>query len=129
MYFYEDGFEEQYAPFLIAMNAGNQLFLVPFILMFLGQIVPLAGTIYLMHNCHDLMILMASIKMTRWVSNYIQSICLFYLLVWFLQSIIAALLAQYIEYFHYGGQGKGHLAGTCRKGSYKPIFSRANWLK
>lgn len=67
--FYQDGFAAQYAPFLIGMNAGNQLLLVPFILMFLGQLVPLFGTLYLMHNCRDLMILMASVKITRWVIN------------------------------------------------------------
>lgn len=43
--------------------------------------------------------------------------------------MIAALLAQYIEYFHYGGQDKAHLAGTCRKGTYKPIFSKENYRR
>jgi hypothetical protein len=36
------------------------------------------------------------------------------------------LTAQYVEYFFYSGQGKGHRAGNCRKGS--PRKAAANFL-
>lgn len=63
--------------------------------MFLSQLVPIIGVIYYVPCCNDLIRLMATKDFGFW-------------------AVTAVLLAQYLEFRYYGGQGLSHTARKCR---------------
>lgn len=65
---FSDGWVKLFAPFLITLNANNNLLMIPLALMFVTQIVPLFGTVFFVHFCNDLVRLIASQNFQQWVS-------------------------------------------------------------
>lgn len=92
--FVVDGWADSVAPFILNFNFGNIFFIGPPLLMFLTQIPPLCGTIFLMHYGNDLMHHVAGEHFQSW-------------------AFVSCLLSQYIEYFYYGGRGRRNDAGKC----------------
>eukprot|EP01034_Spumella_vulgaris_P022493 gene22493-28621_t len=68
--------------------------------MFICQLIPPLGMWYLTHYCNDLVLFKGALKFQSWAFG-------------------AALMAQYVEYFYYGGQNHRDLASNCRFGHPK----------
>lgn len=93
--FVSDGWAAMYGPMLHSVGEG--IALLPIFAMMITQLVPFFGTIYFIHHCNDLVHYSASISFGKW-------------------AFAAALTAQYIEYFYYGGRGNSEAAGRCAYG-------------
>ena len=65
---YLDGFAALYAPMLITLNAGNQILMLPPLLMFVTQVIPFLGTLYFATHCNDLVQYLAVKNIGSWVS-------------------------------------------------------------
>lgn len=100
--FFVDGWAKHYIPILVTMNAGNALVLLPPLAAFMTQLFPLFGTVLLMHNCYDCMHFYAAENFQNW-------------------AIASCLIAQYIEYFYYGGRRRANEAGRSTIG-HPPNF-------
>ena len=83
-----DGF----VPESLGLTYQSSVALLPIVVSLLSQIIPSIGIVLLMHRCNDLVKLLAESLFTEW-------------------SFAAVLLAQYIEFFYYGGQGREDMAG------------------
>lgn len=67
--FIVDGWADSLAPFLVDLNAGNQLLAIPPLLMFITQIIPFLGMIYFITHCNDLVHYRAVKEIGSWVSH------------------------------------------------------------
>eukprot|EP01033_Poteriospumella_lacustris_P007363 gene7363-5300_t len=100
--FFVDGWAKHYIPILVTMNAGNALVLLPPLAAFMTQLFPLIGTVLLMHNCYDCVHFYAAENFQNW-------------------AIASCLMAQYVEYFYYGGRRRANEAGRSTIG-HPPNF-------
>jgi hypothetical protein len=106
--FFVDGWAQSYLPILIVINAGNILILLPPLAALMTQFFPLFGTVVLMHTSYDCVHFYAAENFQHW-------------------AIASCLVAQYIEYFYYGGRNRISVAGKCAIGhppNYIPSWRR-----
>ena len=66
--FFMDGYAEQYAPTVSALNTGNQILAVFPFLIFICQLIPFLGMLYFIGNCNDLVHFKAIKEIGKWVS-------------------------------------------------------------
>lgn len=66
--FFVDKWADSLAPSVAHMNAGNQIIVIPPILMFLTQLIPCLGMMYFVSNGNDLVHFRAVKEMGSWVS-------------------------------------------------------------
>jgi hypothetical protein len=98
--FIQDRWVELYAPWLLPYVENHLLLIAPSFFMFLSQVIPFLGTFYLMHYMNDLChhhaagITKQEIEFGKWAWS-------------------SVLVAQYIEYYYYGGRGLRDRAGRC----------------
>eukprot|EP00601_Ochromonadales_sp_CCMP2298_P024262 CAMPEP_0173275086 /NCGR_PEP_ID=MMETSP1143-20121109/2791_1 /TAXON_ID=483371 /ORGANISM="non described non described, Strain CCMP2298" /LENGTH=251 /DNA_ID=CAMNT_0014211951 /DNA_START=89 /DNA_END=841 /DNA_ORIENTATION=+ len=105
--FFGDGWAE--AVGLESLQAP--LLVVPPLLMFLCQIVPLLSMLYFEHFWNDLVHSRGLLSMTSW-------------------AFVSALTAQYVEFFHYQGRGRGDRAGRLgHSGKNKVVGFLKNMVK
>lgn len=65
--FFMDHWAESMAPFLISLNANNQLLLVVALFAFLTQVIPSIAAVYFINYCYDLVEQAASQNFQEWV--------------------------------------------------------------
>eukprot|EP01038_Epipyxis_sp_PR26KG_P008263 gene8263-11183_t len=93
-----DKWTEKYLPLITP-----DFMVIPPIVMIISQIIPISGTIYFVCKGNDLARSIASVNFQDWAFS-------------------SALVAQYIEYFYFGGQDKRNEAGLLKNVKIKSIF-------
>jgi len=65
--FYGDGWASKVAPMTTSLNKNNAILLLPPVLMFASQLLPLLGTLYSINYCNDMVRFLATSEITSWV--------------------------------------------------------------
>lgn len=95
---------DNFIPPSVGIGTGSPVLLLPLVVMLLSQAIPICGTSFFVNYYNDLTRAYARKEFTSW-------------------AFCAVLVAQYIEYFFYGGRNNIEAAGTCRIGTRGPASS------
>lgn len=98
--FYGDGWASKFAPpMATSLNENNAILLLPPVLMFVSQLIPLVGTLYSINYCNDMVRFLATSEITSWVSvSYIMCHPSIYPSINALRAIYP--LIHYVPSFH-----------------------------